>query len=587
MQTVIKNILVAPPFPDGEIVNSYLKRLQSYSGPPSLALACNRLLKRRPGLDGMPSGLRAFHEIVGHLFGGIDLLIDRHTDFNFYSSGLSKHRIHVQRERLTEPCIGPVRLCRLPVLFGVTEGAYLQCADCDEEQMRMYGFAFTHRRTGAPFVCICAIHGTQLRPKGEQMLLFDSYCRRSHTSYQIARSIEFGKRVNLCLEARHGQWIYHRDDVQVLLKQSGWLSENGRVYVADLVDRFSKFFSGSFADERLDLLCRSVRYVESALRCLFTPNRNVHPVWCILLAWFAESESRPVPRTISKEACAAVQPTHEMLQLNIESHKTIAAAARAMAISTSRFTCLCKRYGVEIKWRPKKLDRELVSQIDSAYSSGMLPKDVMKKFKVSQATAYRLLVSRKDGGQTLRRSRIEVRTETDKTAWLRAMSDRPEVPPTELRKLNLALWSRLSRNAKSWLQAHQPPPKGRASQPVAPPPKELLDRLDAALEEAAVRLSTAGQRPVRRSLYRLRLLAGVSEYAFQSARKDDAFSLRGEDRGEFIGRRVRWASREGATDTAPLWLIAKRAGIRHSSMREILEPLVEIEPFDSSEEPVA
>ncbi|AKZ64648.1 hypothetical protein F506_20100 [Herbaspirillum hiltneri N3] len=130
------NLLVLPHSPDGEILNSLLRRIMSYLDSGSLLKICRQLLERQPGLDGMPSHLGEFQRVFGDTYGDIDTFIENHTEFNFYCCGLRKEKITSQRVRLISMHRGPVRLCRLPLLLGTCDGTYLECPECTEAQKK-------------------------------------------------------------------------------------------------------------------------------------------------------------------------------------------------------------------------------------------------------------------------------------------------------------------------------------------------------------------------------------------------------------------------------------------------------------------
>lgn len=290
MLTESASIFLYPAFPDGEILNGFLTRLCSFSDFHCLNEISRRLLLKRPSFDGMPRNFWEFYREIGHLYGEMDHLIDRHTELNFYCCGIPDYRFQEQRERLVKNTLGQVRMCRTPVIFNVWEGVRFQCPDCEREQRKTYGFTFVHRRTNVTFVDVCAAHGSRLRLCGGDGCIYKSVFRMEFmpTQHQRARSQEFARRINDCLETEPAQSRYHKDAVVKTLGASGWMDDAGRPHLEDFLDTFSLYFAGTFGDDRLNLLVRASDYVRVALWSLIRRGRSVHPIWCILFSWFAE-----------------------------------------------------------------------------------------------------------------------------------------------------------------------------------------------------------------------------------------------------------------------------------------------------------
>ncbi|MGF6571588.1 hypothetical protein ABH945_003709 [Paraburkholderia sp. GAS333] len=316
MNRVHSNVLFMPAFPDGELVPHFLRRLchgaHSLSAPP----ASMGLLDTPPVLNAMPNDLARFHCEFGHLYGTIDELLDRHTLCDLHCCGLPVDRIGLQRARLKRKLFTPTRLSRLPVVLAPTEWTDLRCPECEVEQEREYGFSFTHRCTEPPFVEVCGIHETALRIRSEDACPYEACRRNVPSNRQQNMALEYSRRVCVAVEMPAAQSQYHKDSVAERLLVSGWASPARRVYFDDLLPRFSFFFKDAFSDGRLAQLVERPELVDTAVRALFRGDRSVHPVWCVLMLWFAENcwrercvrESRPssrrCPRIIKESDCA-------------------------------------------------------------------------------------------------------------------------------------------------------------------------------------------------------------------------------------------------------------------------------------------
>ncbi|SAK99561.1 hypothetical protein AWB76_07742 [Caballeronia temeraria] len=560
--------LVIPPFPRGQLVNDFLENLFFTDVPRSLLIACRTLLARRPGLDSMPSGLSQFHEVVGHLYGTAYEIADEHTLLSYFCCGLRRCKFAAQTERLINVTPGPVRLTRLPVLFDVLEGEHLWCPECQEEQRRDYGFTFNHRRTAAPFVNTCFKHRCLLRPRSGQYLLFDERCVKTPTPFQLANGFEFCRRVSDCSEQSAECSNYHKDEVARSLIASGWRNESGRLNLREFVDEFCAFYRNAFSDDRLDLLVQSTSLVENGIRGLLREERAVHPVWCILFAWFSEYCYRTPCRVTKAIVERRPPPTADELRAVMQHCGTLSATANALAIGVSKVAVLCRRFGIPASWRPKRVGCETIEAILSSVAHGMSPREVEQKFGLSRSTIYRILASHPDI-LTARRRAIAARTENAKALWDAATSRLPSLSDTAIRRELPAVWAQLYRHEGAWLQQRQRKLLVNRAKHRNGRPTPLLHRLEAALAQAHESCNQPDKPPVRRSIYELRRRIGVSEYAFRSTLQGSPSLVGSELRKSFVCRRLAWAQTRIADpiQSVSAWKIAHEAKLRLSSIK--------------------
>jgi hypothetical protein len=580
MKTINRNLLVAPSFPDGEIVNAFLIRLLTYSGSPSLSLACRRLLNRRPGLAGMPSSLGKFHEELGHLYGDIDALIDKHTDYNFICCGLPRQRFAAQRARLIGMYRGPVRLCRLPLLFTNSENCYLQCSECAELQKREFGFAFIHRRMGAPFVSVCPIHGTSLCNANSPGRLFDSRCQSKPNNYQMTRIMELGERIEHCMEISADESKYHKNDLLELMKESGWFGKNQRFHVEKFQGEFASFFAGAFADDRLKMMCQSDRLVENAIRALLHPEKALHPEWCVLFKWFAEEQHYHSPNTghmrssetgMNKHAkYRNVVPSRETIESQLGIHRTLSATADSMGVSVLVLSALCRRYCVDVSWRPKTLTPQLSEEMKYALESGMVPFEVAERFNVSLSSVYRQLAIL-DNVALPSKSALAKRIEADKEEWVHVFLENPDLSRNTLRRLHRALWMRLYRNDPVWLEAHLPASRPHSNGKKTGPPDELVTKLNQALKDAIGVCTDPAKKRVHVSQNRLRTYTSVTSFALKSLTAKGIVEQYEEPRSDYVKARLAFLTKLGERPIDKLASVAKKAGLRTETVRKELE----------------
>lgn len=584
------NIVVAPQFPDGEIVNAFLVRVLRYGGSASLAKICRQLLHRKPGLDGMPSYLGKFYEELGYLYGDLETLINKHTEFNFFACGLPRNRIAAQRARLLGAHSGPVRLCRLPLLFNVSENTYLQCPECDREQMREFGFTFNHRRHGAPFVNICPIHGIQLIPSSGQPWFYDARCQRTPNDYQKSMTIELGRRTEQCMEVSPALSKYHKDSVIRQLKAAGWISDDGRFCEIKFRTEFSKYFAGAFADIRLEVLCQSERHVGYAARALFRPDRALHPEWCVLFTWFAERN--PFQRQLVSLEYSNLMPRHSAIrsplpgrnevEVEIAQRRSLTAAAAALGIATTTLITLCGRFDIRVRLRPKKLHPQLLAQIKAGFENGRSLTEVAKECDVSISTAWRQRAISKifpPSPEQVHAKHVALA----KQQWLSMICSNPGISTTALRKLDGSVYMRLYRGDKEWLEANKPRCNARVVHLQKPLPDRLIQCLNKALADAAHHCTAPENKRVNISQYRLQKLSRATPFALQKCEQKGMVDKREEERRKFYLARIlrltgrpikrgesKASSLEDSFARRPSGF-AREVGLREESVRKVLK----------------
>ncbi|CAJ0783811.1 TnsD family Tn7-like transposition protein [Ralstonia chuxiongensis] len=558
-----------PPFPIGETVNSYLRRLAGYHSIPSLEQASQRLLARKPGLDAMPSGLSTFHDQIGLWHGSLDALVRDHTTYDFVCCGLPASRHAEQYERVVHKLKGPVRLCRLPVMFGYNDGASLVCPACCEEQLDTFGFTYCDRTSCVPGVVACAKHGCLLRPTDGQPFLFDAHCCSTPTLYQLDCSIQYAARVAGCLASTDRQSEHRKAAVMARLASSGWVTHSGRIRLSPLISTFSAFYGGAFSDTRLSTLVTTSASVELAVRALFRADRAVDPVWCVLFRWFAEQCAYPVQCEDKRCRKATGLPSPERLAELLQSKGSMRAVGQVLSLSVTTVSVACKRYGIEARWRPKRIDAALQSAIKEGLIDGDSPADVASRCGVSLSTVYRILAATPGVCSKAARER-HVRTEEAKEAWLRACESSSRRSAHAQRKQNPSAWARLYRNAPEWLREHSFRESARHGAPRATTRSALDATLFKAICSARSMCARRGTLPVHASWYRLRALTGVSEYALRSRTALWPDSLAGESRKAFVRRRIAWAQKNMARLPLRTWAMARLASVRVTTVLEAI-----------------
>ncbi|MFM0324825.1 TnsD family Tn7-like transposition protein [Caballeronia glebae] len=566
-------LVLRPAFPDGELVNGFLRRVSNLHENQSLAQLCRKLLARKTGLDGMPSCLAEFHSSIGHLYCSIEMLLGRHTHLDYFSRGLPRNRLSEQRARLLGKLHGPVRLCRLPVLFTPSEGEYLVCAECRRLSAKTYPFEFVHRNHVAPFVTACGIHGRPLESPGAQGLLFDQLCRSSPTRHQLLCAIEFARRTADCIDDGLLGLVYQRDNVKTALTEAGWIAEGGRIHLAPFIDDFQLFFDSSFSDERLSLLLSSRDHVHNAIRALMRHDHALHPVWCILLAWFAQEclHWRLTPTNRVRDVRVELPQDHVIAQL-LETHGSLNKVARELGVDAHRLSMRCRLVGIPFTPRERLLDDSQLQTVLRLFNEGRRPAEIVRMTRISSATVYRILAASPGVLAAKRKAVGTKRIAVAKRRWLALCRTHPVAGVTTLRAKAPRTYAELRRNALVWLSEHSPKASRHPRRSGAPRSSQLARTMGLAANLAAAQCNRDYRPPQRRSRYRIQQMLGVSEYALASTEHVAKSVSLIESRDAVIANRVEWAAKRLPAGLAsPAWRLGKTASLRPATVESELK----------------
>ncbi len=276
------------------------------------------------------------------------------------------------------------------------------------------------------------------------------------------------------------------------------------------MENFSCFFAGAFADVRLSLLTREPQYLETSIRAIFGQTQTVHPVWCILFRWFAESCVSVPGRHRHAIVPATATFDKRDVERRIQLAGSVTGAAKGMGIDAMRLSLICRQMGIEVKGVSSRYSADFLAQIEAAIDRGDSRKEIAEKFGLSETMTSRLMSLHPRTTQV--RTSVRVRLAKEKRTWVAAVKAHPTSPSASLRHQHRSTWSYLKRHAPEWLRTHggtgEMTPHGRR---VACPP-ELRRRLEVAIARAE---ESSKARFDEMPASRIAAYTGVSEYAIK------------------------------------------------------------------------
>lgn len=568
--------LLMPPFPADETINSLLERVAGYNYGGTLRAECVRLLNRnRPLLDTIPCSIGRFCQLFCNAYGDPSRVVHEHTLYDFYACGVTAELLSAFRNRIINDSRGPLRPSRLPLFFNCSEQECLQCIDCDEQNLRRHGFVFTYRQHATPFVEVCPWHGTALKAKKGMPKYYGNRCRGSEfgNPKDIA---EYSLRTANAICLSWEESYYRRDLLTRQLTEARWISEEGRCAMTALLLTFHKRFDKAFGDERLRLLCSEPQYAAAALRAVLRPDRNVHPVWCVLFKWLADvAENTNVTRQRSVRAGqpkVRVDAEHELSVLSSAPSMRQASVTLGVSINTS--LRLARKFGISFKGRPKTISEPDKQRIIELLKTGRLAAEVAAEFKVSLSTVYRLLPSASESRVSARELQLKERLGAARENWLATLQKHPDSTVTHLRRKVTADWAYLYRHDRTWLRAHSPHRQTAERRHSRKPHAVLLAAAVGAVADASEKCGHAESTPIRRSAYRLQTMSGLSDYQFNklmSSKGIRQLGVAAETHSSFVARRMQWvAAIDHDAVHATVWRVARRAGLRPCSVASLI-----------------
>ncbi|MFM0132750.1 TnsD family Tn7-like transposition protein [Paraburkholderia sediminicola] len=558
--------MLITPFPDGETVNSFLRRNAGLAGDCTLRRISRQLLARRPGLDGMPSRLDEFHARIGYLFGDRDTVAAKHTLLAYELLGVPPDRQEIQKARLSVRCVGPIRSSRLPVLLAPSEGAFPVCPACEEDAFDGYGFSFTHRRDVAPFVAACPVHFCWLKSSAQQQLLYDAQCQQPFSTEHLRNAIQFAMHSAACVEGDATMTAYKKASVIDVLRRARWLTDSDRLRLSELIRAFQSFFCNRFDDCRLNALVSTSDYLNAALRALMREDRAIHAVWCILLTWFSQHCEGRLPCNSARRHRVAKALSEDQVKTALSLHGTVVSAARELATSAHGLTIFCRCTGIPVDARPSKLDDSTLGTIRQCLAAGMRPQEVARTTQMSASSIYRVLAAMPSVDSHFRRI-VASSTDEAKQLWLTHCEKHPNATQTWLRHRAPATFAVLHRNAPEWLKRQTPRTALAHTGKRARRSAIALSALARATDAACAHLDARDGPPVRRSPYRLRELLGINEYALKSSIARSELSRFSQTRDEYIAARVEWVTPRRSQVYLGDWRFARAAMLRQTTLR--------------------
>lgn len=567
-------LLFIPSFPIDETICGYINRCSKYNGCFEES-GFRRFLNRRRSIAlGLSSSIKSFCEAFDYSVGDEDSLLKYHSLFDYYACGLHQTRRNLFADRIiTGTPLGPVRPARLPLLFTPTNNEIWTCPECNKQSLAELGFTYNRRQFIAPFVRVCNVHKCKLMPEYFPVKSYENLCVGDLQKEPTNEEIEYALRTALCIGMTSENSIYSRDAIAQHLKSKGWVLNSYRGDFQILTAQFIRKFSRAFNDVRLCRLCTEEKYIGTALRTLYREDRNIHPLWCILIRWLIDElpEHKSTPSFINSESNRRAALSRSEIVESINKFRTLRAAAKALQIDVSDFTALVKREEIPYIRRTQHVTDEKVNHVTELLREGASISDISAITSLSVKTIYRIATIFPEARQCQLQLKATKRLIDSKKNWLKALEAYPLQSIKYIRNQVSGAWTYLYRHDRNWLIENSNPRLNIKKSHRRNHDKQLEQLAQQAIFTAANQSVGEDNRPRRVSVYRLKTQTGLSEYLLTNIASPlkELTEAVAEGHADFILRRLRWIYRENEY-TPTLTTLARRASIAPTSLKKVL-----------------
>lgn len=553
-----------PQITPGETVPSFMRRAAYLSGYHTMFwVRWYQMGRRNCPLEAMPSPLRKLCEAFSSSLTSAELLLDRgHTLYSYWTccaDGPVRERV---RSYLINGHIGPIRPCHLPVNLEPCPYDVFHCPACDEENINERGFAPTLVVHQMPFASVCPKHGVFTR-EVQNCGLFGHECIDIKDAMAFHRSREFARRSQLIAE-RQG---YSEDmviDFRTLVREHGFITDNGRVRWQQLLQAYHAFHSQRFSDARLSKICHDDELVHRSLGGLMTGSCCAHPVIYCLARWALDeiSPSRDViplsPTQCRRELVA------DQVASSIENYATATSAAQSLGVTTTTFITRALELGFDVRQKPSRLDANRKSEVERLVMLGEQIPNIARELGLSVTSIYRTIRTRRlteKRNEPLRQARVKDAQER----WGAFSSMNPHMTPSEIRAAKPALYATIYRSDRRWFRKQTSAlTRQKVLRLRAVRGRSLESQARSAIR--AVKLRTSGGKIPRISIRRLASATGLSAHYLESCSGETDALLRQviETGPEFVERRVCEAAIElgRKLEDCERWRALRHAGLR-------------------------
>jgi hypothetical protein len=435
------------------------------------------------------------------------------------------------------------------------------CVECDEENVREFGFSYVDRKWLVPFATRCDFHGTCLAEfpewsPGERGLA------RSIPALP-GREVAAAELLSSSSAVLDGEALL--DELGSLLQSRGYSTKGGNLRRKKLCELLQRYAAGRHEHPELDRLMSSASAVERALRPLWSNRGCLHPIVATELRSALRQEAEVAPQLPFK--VGERNDKRQALAMAVMSSATVTEAARKAGVCVTTASLAAQAVGLAIRHRHKVLNQATRFELERLLATGLPVESAARYCSVSLSSAYRVLAT----NLQLQAQRATLLQEeklcTAREVWLRLIRLHSGLGISGLRQLQPATFALLYRADRTWLREVSPSARrdhssSRARRTPAGVDPVLARRVLDAAKAIALEVS-----PARATASWLMAAAGAPRRCAQADAKplaNRAVQLASESLEAFVYRRLSQAAADIRNEGHPVvpWRVVRKSRLR-------------------------
>ena len=586
------------PYPD-ELLYSVCARYRKRTGDPSPKNLLQDLFGKNNVLASvdLPSHIGA---LVARLPVGSKITAERlimdHTMYPFYSAFLPPEQARAVLEAMVSGS-GKRIYAQAGVMASSIRNSstFRYCPLCFREDLERYGELNWHRMHHIPGWDVCVKHGTWLNDSKIALRQTNKHAFAEPTEEncpldQVAfitvsellshyRSIGNGIEALLTQRFPHRPFDWFQRHYEAKLRQKHYASlVSGKVDQAKLQRDFVQYYGNDF----LERLQSSLRGESNWLAAMVRKHRrSFHPLRHLLLMnflgisleemFYQDEQYKP----FGDGPWICLNPAAEHYQQAVITNLVLNTSEKTSEV-VGTFSCSCgyvytRRAGDR---DPNKISR--VKQYGETWereclrlaNEGLSLREIGRRLHADPMTVKGYI--QKSRGKEVKDESVQLdkQRERDRTEWLSLQQQHPHLTKTELRNLNPALYARLYRNDRTWLDKHSPETNNKKTRNVRidwnKRDLEVLEKV----QHAASQILESNGKPKRLTVGRIGAIAGIRPLLekhldhLPETKKYLEQTIENEER--YRWRKIQWAIEELKRQGEPLqeWKVLRKAGIR-------------------------
>lgn len=536
-----------------------------------------------------------------------------HTLYPYYAAFLLERRATELYYAMKGDFGGDIHINTGIVASTVKASQYLRyCPICMQEDIVKYGESYWHRLHHVPGVLVCPEHkvvllDSQIKVHGlnkhEYIAADMENCQPvalavSYNSKQFEKLLVYADDVKWLLENYNPIMTADkaRERYLTLLEEKGFATVTGRVYQREFTENFVDYYS----DKLLKILCSEVNcdHQNNWLACIVRKHRKAfYPLRHLLLIRFCgkspeeffREEAKYKPFGSGPWPCLNAGADHYRHPVIKEVTITHCADTK---LPVGTFKCSCgfiySRRGIDSG--PEELYRiGRVKEFGPVWESKLKQllvnknlslREIARRLNVDPNTVrkYAGKLNIKTTWKNFKRNNLveaqevvdqfEVIKSSNREKWLALANNKPDLPKSKLRKLDLGLYAWLYSHDRKWLDRNSPTsqiPKGHNNRVDWNERDKMVFQK---VKKVVNGLLNSDDKPERVTLSRIGkktgMLSLLEKHLDRMKMTREFLDFKVETVEDFQVRRLKWAARQLDLEGQELkeWKIVKKAGLK-------------------------